>query len=105
MQISKWWFCLAILMILLITSFTGYVIYQSSIPYNGKLSCSSKARTEREVPFHHNNIYENGLLGLIEDVNQEVDLPKKLYITNELNLSYNQDGEITKFYGFYMVKV
>src|SRR5699024_12240932 len=22
------------------------------------------------------------------------------YITNELNLSYNQDGEITKFYGF-----
>ena len=101
MQISKWWFRLAILMILLITSFTGYKIYQSSIPYNGKLSwVLQKARTEREVPFHHNNIYENGLLGLIEDVNQEVDLPKKLYITNELNLSYNQDGEITNFYGF-----
>lgn len=100
-QTSKWWFGLTVLAFIFITSYTGYDIYQSAIPYNGKLSwVIQQIRSEREVPFTRKNIYEDGLLGLIEDVNQKVELPDELYLSNEVDLSFTKEGQITKFYGF-----
>lgn len=100
-QISKWWFRLAVLIFFFITLYTGYDIYESSIPYNGKLSWMiQRVHSEKEIPFTHNNIYNNGLHGLLEDVSQKIELPEELYIADDVSLSFTQEGQITKFYGF-----
>src|SRR5699024_11351159 len=100
-QTSKWWFGLTVVAFIVIAAYTGYDIYQSAMPYNGKVSwVIQHIRSEREVPFTRKNIYEDGLLGLIEDVNQKVELPDELYLSNEVDLSFTKEGQITKFYGF-----
>src|SRR5690625_4397491 len=69
MQVTRWWSYLAPLLVGVITLFTGYHIYQSSIPYNGRLSLYvQEFNSEREVAFERNNIYEHGLSGLVEAV-------------------------------------
>lgn len=99
--ISKWWFRIAVIVILLITGFTSYDIYQSSIPYNGKLSWYiHEIQTKKEVVYTHNNIYEDGLAGLIEDMNKKIELPEDLYIANDVTLSFTKAGRIIDFYGF-----
>ena len=101
MQVSRWWSYIAPLLIGAITLFTGYHIYQSAIPYNGKLSWYlQEFYSEREVAFDRNNIYKDGLSGLTEAVSEEVDLPEELYIAEDVSLTFTSDGEITDFYGF-----
>ena len=100
-KISKYWFFTAISVITLLTGVTGYRIYQSAIPYNGKLSWYiGDFFTQKEVPFEQNNIFEHGLEGLIKDLNAEVTLPKELYVSNAFKLSYSVDGEIIQLEGF-----
>lgn len=101
-MISKWWFYTALVALSLITAATGFHIYESSIPYNGRLSWYLESwRSEREVPFEHeNNIYTDGLNGLMAAIDEEVKLPENLYVNDEVTLTFNQDGEITDFYGF-----
>lgn len=99
--ISKWGYRITITVILLVTSYTSYDIYQSSIPFNGKLSWYiHQIQSQREIPYTHNNIYEDGLLGLLEDVNRKVELPEELYISDDVTLSFTNDGQIIDFYGF-----
>lgn len=101
MQVIRLWSYIAPLVISGITLFTGYHIYQSAIPYNGKLSWYlQEFYSEREVAFDRNNIYEDGLNGLTEAVSEEVDLPEELYIAEDVSLTFTSDGEITDFYGF-----
>lgn len=100
-EVIRWWSYLAPLLVGVITLSTGYHIYQSSIPYNGRLSIYlQEFNSEREVAFERNNIYEDGLDGLVEAVNEEVDLPEALYIAEDVSLTFTSDGEITNFYGF-----
>ena len=101
MKIIRLWSYIAPLLIGGITLSTGYHIYQSSIPYNGKLSWYlQEFNSEREVAFDRNNIYKDGLNGLVEAVREEVDLPEELYIAEDVTLTFTSDGEITDFYGF-----
>jgi len=99
--ISKWWYRVTIMAIFFITFYTGYDIYQSSIPYNGKLSWYvHQIQSQKKIPYTHNNIYEDGLFGLIEDINKKIKLPEEIYIANDVALSFKEDGQITNFYGF-----
>ena len=100
-KVNRWWSYIALLLIGVISLFTGYHIYQSSIPYNGKLSrYLQEFHSEREVAFERNNIYTDGLNGLVEAVSEEVDLPEELYIAEDVSLNFTSEGEITEFYGF-----
>lgn len=80
---------------------TGYKIYQSAIPFNGRLSwVIHDLRTERSIPFTQNNIYEDGLQGLFDDLDDELMLPDELFVANEFSLTFDEDGEITEIYSF-----
>lgn len=102
-KIFKIWSYLGIAGFILITGFTGYDIYQSSIPYQGKLSWFvADLRDElqtSEIPFEKDNIFEDGIDGLIQDLDEEFDLPEELYVANEFELSYQKDGTITNISG------
>lgn len=98
-KISKIWYYFAIISLLLITGITGKNVYQSAQRFQGKLGwVIDEWRTKREVAFEHNNIYETGIDGILEDIEEKVALPDDLYIVNEFSLSFQSDGTITDLY-------
>ena len=48
----------------------------------------------------HNNIYEDGLDGILEDIRGKVDLPEKLCLVNSFNLHFRADGTVETLYTF-----
>jgi hypothetical protein len=98
---SKPWKCISIIIIIVITSFYGVKIYKSATNYGGKLArVIERVKNERNVKFEKNNIYEYGVKGIFEDINKKIELPKKLYLVNDLNIKFEKDGTITSLYTF-----
>lgn len=98
-SISTYWFYSALILLFSITATTGYFIYQSAQPYNGKLSwVVDDLINTKKVTLEHQNIYENDLEGIFTDIQSKVDLPKELYVSNDLSLTFNSAGNITSLY-------
>lgn len=92
---------ISIIIIVSITLFYGVEIYKSATNYGGKLAWTlDRLKNEKTVKFEHNNIYKYGVEGIFEDINKKYSLPKKLYITNEFELTFNSAGTITSLYTF-----
>lgn len=73
----------------------------SAVPFNGKLSwVINELQSSRRVRLVHNNIYEDGLDGLLEDIRGKVDLPEKLCLVNSFNLHFRADGTVETLYTF-----
>ena len=97
----KSWFFIAVSALIFTTGFTGYRIYHSAIPYNGKLSWYiADYFNKKDVPFDDDNIHENGLNGMIAAIETEVTLPEELYLSHSFTVTYEPDGKITDLYGF-----
>lgn len=97
----KSWFFIAVSALIFTTGFAGYHIYQSAIPYNGKLSWYvADYFNKKEVPFEENNIHEDGLNGMISAIESEITLPEELYLSNSFTITYEPGGKITNLYGF-----
>lgn len=95
-KVSTYWFYSALILLFSITATTGYVIYQSAQPYNGKLSwVIDDLINTKKIPFEHRNIYENHLDGIFMDIQTEIDLPTELYVSSEFSLTFNPAGNIT----------
>ena len=87
--------------ILGITFFYGYKIYQSSIPYQGRLSWFlEEKRSMTEVTLRHNNFLESGIEGILEDLDRKDALPEELYAPNGFSVSFRADGTITSIFAF-----
>src|SRR5699024_9641888 len=90
MGISKIWYFTALSILLFTTIVTGMKIYQSGINYQGKLAWwIEDIKNKREVELTHNNIYEDGLKGVFEDIQETITLPDDLYISNKFELRFN----------------
>lgn len=73
----------------------------SAVPFNGKLSwVINELQSSRRVRLVHNNIYEDGLDGILEDIREKVDLPEKLCLVNSFNLHFWADGTVETLYTF-----
>ncbi|MFL2099648.1 WD40/YVTN/BNR-like repeat-containing protein [Desemzia sp. FAM 23989] len=100
-NISKWWVRFAAVLLVLITLVTGFNIYQSATNFQGKLAfIIDDWVNTRTVEFSHNNLYENGLDGLLGDIQREVSLPNELYVSDEVEITFDQTGQITDVYAF-----
>lgn len=98
MRTSKSWKITAIVLVVLITSVYGLKIYKSGTNYGGQLAWFiDKLKTERKVEFRHNNIYEHKISGIFSDIDEKFPLPRTLYIVDDFNLKFRQDGTITSF--------
>lgn len=88
-----------------VTLFGGFLVVRSAIPYHGKLSWYlSDLRDKRNVTLRHDNVYETGIEGILEDVREKVELPERLCLATSFNLHFAPDGKIisldTMLYGF-----
>ena len=48
----------------------------------------------------HTNLFETGLDGLLEDIDQVMELPDELYLGDDLNLLFDSDGTLRSLYTY-----
>lgn len=74
--------------------FGGRIIY-SAIPYNGHLSWKlDELWKKREVDFVHDNFFEDGIEGILTDLEEKLEMPKNLYVVNGFKMSFNETGKV-----------
>ncbi|MDN6161277.1 MAG: hypothetical protein L0I79_00755 [Atopostipes sp.] len=96
---AKVWSYLAIIILLVTSSFTAYDLYQSSIPYQGSLSwVIEDLQKTRKVDFERNKVFDHGIEGIFKDIQSKISMPEELFIANEFSLSFNKAGIITSIY-------
>ncbi len=83
----------------------GRLVAESAVPYQGKLAWYlDDLKDKRTCTLKHDNIYEWGIEGILEDVREKVNLPEALCLATSFNLHFAPDGEIitldTMLYGF-----
>lgn len=88
-------------MILLIAAtlfFGGRIVY-SAIPYHGALSWElDEWMRKKEVELKHNNLFEDGVEGVLMDLDEVLELPEELYIANKFQVSFDGNGTIQSIY-------
>lgn len=88
-----------------VTLYGGWGVAESAVPYQGKLAWFlDDLKDKRTCTLKHDNIYEWGIEGILEDVREKVNLPENLCLSTSFNLHFAPDGEIitldTMLYGF-----
>ncbi|WP_322020435.1 hypothetical protein [Clostridium butyricum] len=92
------WSYLAIFILIGTTLFYGAEIYSSAVKYNGKLSWFlEELFNKKTVDFTHNNIYDDGVEGILSDIREKVDMPEDLYMSKNFVVNFKEDGTITSF--------
>lgn len=96
------WIYLSIIILFFTTVYYGIRIYETSINFNGKLSWKLyDFKNKKTAKFDNNNIYNDGIEGILKDINEKVNLPGKLYVSDSgFNVEFSKDGTIESFYVF-----
>ncbi|MFU7515163.1 WD40/YVTN/BNR-like repeat-containing protein [Clostridium sp. HCS.1] len=99
---KKVWLYLSIIILISFTVYYGAKIYETSINFNGKLAWKLyDFKNKKTVKFENNNIYTDGIEGILTDIKEKVDLPEKLYVSDSgLNIEFNREGTIELFNAF-----
>lgn len=70
-------------------------VAESAIPYQGKLAWFLQdLRDVRTVTLRHDNVFESGVQGILEDIRTKVELPETLCLATSFNLHFLPDGRI-----------
>lgn len=88
----------------ILVCFILYVVVHACVPSLERLSGKlNEWKNKKEITLVHNNFFETGVEGILEDVNAEFDLPEELYILEKFRLGFDQNGIIqsidTELYG------
>ncbi|MFR1685102.1 MAG: WD40/YVTN/BNR-like repeat-containing protein [Roseburia sp.] len=71
--------------------------------YFFKTSERFQKNDEVKVTLKHDNFFDDSVAGILEDLDNEIGLPKKIYLVNHFNVTFYATGEIaaidTFFYG------
>lgn len=80
---------------ILVAIIYSYNIYLSSKKYNGVLSWKiEEIKTHEKVKISNKNLYDGGLRQIFKDLDEQIDFPKKLYISDEVSVRFEEDGII-----------
>lgn len=102
LKISTYWFFISLLLLISITMYTGIQIVTIAQTWGTPLhwrihEWQTQTRIElEEAP----NVFEQGIDELFSTVDQEMDLPDKLYISHSFELEFDRNGEIQSFYTY-----
>lgn len=76
----------------------SFLVVRSAIPYQGKLSWYLRdLQDKKSTALRHDNIYETGIEGILEDIRRKVELPETLCLATSFNLHFAPDGTIRSF--------
>lgn len=82
-------------MILLLVCLGGLYFFKTSERF--------QKNDEVKVTLKHDNLFDDSVAGILEDLDNEIGLPKKIYLVNHFNVTFYATGEIaaidTFFYG------
>lgn len=82
-------------MILLLVCLGGLYFFKTSERF--------QKSDEVKVTLKHDNFFDDSVAGILEDLDNEIGLPKKIYLVNHFNVTFYATGEIaaidTFFYG------
>lgn len=82
-------------MILLLVCLGGLYFFKTSERF--------KKNDEVKITLKHDNFFDDSVAGILEDLDNEIGLPKKIYLVNHFNVTFYATGEIaaidTFFYG------
>lgn len=91
--------CAELLAVAAISGYYGVRIVQSAQKYTGKLSWKlDEWRNSREIVLEHDNLLEDGIDGIFTDLQEKLDLPEELYISNYFSVVFDGDGKIQQIY-------
>lgn len=80
--------------------FSSSIIY-SAIPYHGALSWKIQDLIHsREVTLTHNNVFDTGIEGILDDLTAALNLPEKLHIAEQFTVDFDGTGKISAIEGF-----
>lgn len=86
---------LEIVIIVVSTLYFGNAIIKMGMPFNGDLSWKiNNLHHKRELVLNHDNVFNNGVADLFKDLDEKLKFPKKLYISNNFKITFDQEGTI-----------
>ena len=92
---KKWWRGIACVLIAAMTVSGARAVVRSAMPFQGKLGdYLARWKNEETVKLVHDNIYEYGIQGMLEDIRTKVQLPDTLCLATSFNLHFAPDGKI-----------
>ncbi len=78
----------------------GRIIY-AGIPYHGMLSWKiDQWMNQKEVALEHDNFFEDGVEGVLTDLDNALDMPEELYLVNQYQMTFDKNGKIKTIYTF-----
>ena len=78
----------------------GRIIY-AGIPYHGMLSWKiDQWMNQKEVALEHDNFFEDGVEGVLTDLDNALDMPEQLYLVNQYQMTFDKNGKIKTIYTF-----
>lgn len=85
----------AVCLLILVTVLGAGLVVRSGTSYNGRLSWFLEDLWDtRYVELEHDNVFEYGIDGILEDIRNKIKLPKKLSLENSFSLHFAPDGTI-----------
>ncbi len=76
--------------------FCGKIVY-SAIPYHGALSWKmDEFIHQRKIVLEHDNIFEDGVEGILADLDRKLNLPDELYVSDSFRVGFNDVGTVQK---------
>lgn len=88
-------FYIEVLTLAAMTMFFGGCIIYSAIPYHGALSWKiDDLAHKRKVILTHDNIFEDGIEGILTDLDKKLDLPEELYISKTFQVTFDATGTV-----------
>ncbi len=100
-SVKKKNFYIEVFIFIVATLFFGGRMVYSAIPYHGALSWKIEEwMHEKEVKLEHNNLFENGVEGVLMDLDEALELPEELYIANKYQVTFDENGTIESIYAF-----
>ncbi len=90
--------------ILLIILFAAVVVHRYPQVLDRIRQEYHMGQNKKTVKLKHDNIYEDGIDGLLEDLGKVIDFPQHMMLKNSFNLHFAPDGSIssidTMWYGY-----
>lgn len=65
-------------------------------PYNSRLAWKiDEWLHNKDIAYTHNNIYTDGVEGILTDIKEQIEMPEELYISGAQTIDYSLDGTVT----------
>lgn len=98
-KVTTYWFWFVVIALLGTTIYTGFQAYELSQWWGTPLHRFIREwQTQTTIDLEETNIVEQGLNGLLSEIDEELHLPEKLYAYSNVEVVFNREGDVESLY-------